>query len=254
MTKILLRADDLGFSEGVNYGILRAIENGVISDVGFMTNMDASYHAAKLVSNKHLSIGLHVNISVGSPLLKPELVPSLIGENNEFKKSSEYNTAKLDLVHLNEALLEVEAQLQMFKKLMNREPTYIDIHAVSSQGLRDAVSEIARRHDILDASIDLSQINDSKIGNLKVLYHSGSNETVNVVENLKNIIEQSYNDVPNIIVYHPGFVDQYILKNSSLTIGRTIELEALCSKEMNAIIDDVNVELISYEELVGKGE
>ena len=44
MKKIIVRADDLGFSEGVNYGIEKACRDGIIRSVGVMTNMEASEH------------------------------------------------------------------------------------------------------------------------------------------------------------------------------------------------------------------
>ena len=39
MKQILIRADDLGYSEGVNYGIAKAVNEGVVKSVGVMPNM-----------------------------------------------------------------------------------------------------------------------------------------------------------------------------------------------------------------------
>ena len=38
--KLIMRADDLGFSEAVNLGIYKAVKEGVITSVGMMTNME----------------------------------------------------------------------------------------------------------------------------------------------------------------------------------------------------------------------
>lgn len=38
--KLIMRADDLGISEGVNCGIYKAIKDGVITSVGLMPNME----------------------------------------------------------------------------------------------------------------------------------------------------------------------------------------------------------------------
>lgn len=35
--KLIMRADDLGFSEAVNLGIYKAVKEGVITSVGMMT-------------------------------------------------------------------------------------------------------------------------------------------------------------------------------------------------------------------------
>lgn len=39
MKRLLLRADDLGYSDGVNCGIAAAVQAGLIRSVGVMTNM-----------------------------------------------------------------------------------------------------------------------------------------------------------------------------------------------------------------------
>ena len=43
MKKLLVRADDLGYSESVNYGIARAVKSGIVRSVGVMTNMEWAY-------------------------------------------------------------------------------------------------------------------------------------------------------------------------------------------------------------------
>ena len=45
MKKLLLRADDLGYSEAVNYGIEKSIRQGLIRSLGVMVNMPATQHA-----------------------------------------------------------------------------------------------------------------------------------------------------------------------------------------------------------------
>ena len=49
MKKILIRADDLGYSEGVNYGIAKSVKEGIIKSVGVMSNMPTVAHGLKLL-------------------------------------------------------------------------------------------------------------------------------------------------------------------------------------------------------------
>lgn len=49
MKKILVRADDLGYSEGVNCGIAKSVKEGIIRSVGVMPNMEAVTHGLKLL-------------------------------------------------------------------------------------------------------------------------------------------------------------------------------------------------------------
>ena len=48
MKLLLLRADDLGFSEAVNCGIAKTVREGLIRNCGVMVNMDATRHAVEL--------------------------------------------------------------------------------------------------------------------------------------------------------------------------------------------------------------
>ena len=52
--KIIFRADDLGFSEAVNYGIRKAIVDGVITCTGLMPNMPVSYTHLTLPTNSRV--------------------------------------------------------------------------------------------------------------------------------------------------------------------------------------------------------
>mgnify|MGYP000169932093 CR=1 FL=1 len=68
MKYLLIRADDLGYSEGVNYGIAAAVAAGLVRSVGVMTNMPAAVHGLGLLHGHSLCLGQHTNICVGRPL------------------------------------------------------------------------------------------------------------------------------------------------------------------------------------------
>ena len=44
MKRLLIRADDLGYSEGINCGIAAAVAAVLVRSVGVMTNMPAAVH------------------------------------------------------------------------------------------------------------------------------------------------------------------------------------------------------------------
>lgn len=60
--KIIFRADDLGFSEAVNYGIRKAIVDGVITCTGLMPNMPYAAAGYALVKDTGVEVGQHTNI------------------------------------------------------------------------------------------------------------------------------------------------------------------------------------------------
>lgn len=57
MKKIMVRADDLGFSKAINYGIYETVKNGVIRNIGFMVNMPDSLHGYELVKDYDICLG-----------------------------------------------------------------------------------------------------------------------------------------------------------------------------------------------------
>ena len=57
MKKIMVRADDLGFSKAINYGIYETLKNGVIRNIGFMVNMPDSLHGYELVKDYDICLG-----------------------------------------------------------------------------------------------------------------------------------------------------------------------------------------------------
>ena len=65
MKKLLIRADDLGFSEGTNYGIAKSVKDGIIRSVGLMPNMPAAQHGFELIRDCDVCLGQHTNICVG---------------------------------------------------------------------------------------------------------------------------------------------------------------------------------------------
>ena len=83
MRKLLIRADDFGFSEGVNYGIAKTVYDGLIQNVGLMPNMEAATHGVSLLRGTKVCLGQHTNLCVGKPISDPALIPSLVEENGE---------------------------------------------------------------------------------------------------------------------------------------------------------------------------
>ena len=75
MTRILLRADDLGYSKGVNCGLAWACDNGLPMSIGLMMNLPDVRHGYGLIAEKGCCLGVHTTILAGSPLTDPSEVP-----------------------------------------------------------------------------------------------------------------------------------------------------------------------------------
>ena len=251
--KILVRSDDLGYSRGVNYGISDSIHYGLIKNVGFMVNMPASYHGLSLVKDvANLDLGLHTVICAGKPLTNPKLIPSITTTDGYFKSSKIYRSIKEDFVNLDEVVIEIEAQYRKFVELVGRKPDYFEGHAVVSDNFVRGLRYVAEKHDIpyLDFSFDGSNVSFNN-NELKPLMGSMANDSYNPVELIKSAAEYSQThdkEIP-MIIFHCGYLDDYILTHSSLTLPRTKEVEASCDTNLSRWLEKEGVQLVRYSEL-----
>lgn len=70
---VVFNADDFGFSEAVNYGILRAHKQGVVTSTSLMANMPGYDHAIQVLQETPtLHVGVHLNITCGKPVLNTQ--------------------------------------------------------------------------------------------------------------------------------------------------------------------------------------
>ena len=81
MIRILLRADDLGYSVGVNCGLAWACDNGLPMSIGLMMNLPDVRHGYGLIAGGGNCLGMHTTISAGRPLSDPADVSSLVDED-----------------------------------------------------------------------------------------------------------------------------------------------------------------------------
>lgn len=251
LKRFLIRADDLGYSKGMNYGIAEAVKNGIIQSVGLMPNMTDAYHGVKLLEDADVCYGQHTNISVGRPVTDPKRIPSITQKNGEFKSSRMYRDAALDgtdFVMLDEVILEIEAQYQQFVRLTGRQPSYLDGHAVASPNFYKGMEIVAKRHDIDYLYFSFQEPCVFCGHKLQLVMEAGMPD-YDPFETLKRgIIEGESGYIP-MMVCHPGYLDAYILRTSSLTFPRTLEVEMACSDETRRWLKEYEVQLITYDDL-----
>ena len=84
--KLLVQGDDYGFTKGVTYGILDAIDNGVLRNTGMFPNMPIAPWAAeqwKAKDRPQACLGIDFNIVSGPSTAAPKSVPSLVDDKGE---------------------------------------------------------------------------------------------------------------------------------------------------------------------------
>ena len=249
MKQILFRADDLGYSEAVNYGIEKTVKDGPVRSVGVMVNMPATEHGVKLLRPYDLAFGVHTNICVGQPLSDPEDIPSLVDEKGGFKSSATYRAAADDFVVYEEALVEVEAQYQRFLKLFGRKPDYFEGHAVASANFFRALEEVARRHALKYSGFSFGG-EPLRVGGSLVQFNMDSMlSDYDPRQTVARMRAAGDDSIVQLFVGHPGYLDDFILKHSSLLEPRTLEVAVLTDPAFLKDLADPDITLVDYRDL-----
>lgn len=249
MNKLLVRADDLGYSEAFNYGLARAVKSGIVRCVGVMPNMEWAEHGVRLLDGTDVIFTVHANICQGRPITDPKLVPSLVDENGFFKDKSLYREAKEDFVVLDEVVMEVDAQYQRLVELTGRKPFMVEAHAVPSANFNKALAIVGKKYGL--KTMDFVPGRGPKIGKfvLKFSMDSG-NPDYNPFESLKKAaLQPMEEDEACMMVLHPGFVDEYVLTTSYITTQRALEVAMAVNPEVPRWCEENGVQLITYADL-----
>jgi len=124
--KLIVNADDFGYTERVSAGILRAHHDGIVTATTFMTNAPHTDGAAKLArATPSLDVGVHLVLSYGRPLSDVARVRSLVDADGKFFRPKELLSRDVDRT---EALAEYRAQYEKARDLLERDPTHLDTH------------------------------------------------------------------------------------------------------------------------------
>lgn len=79
MKRLIVNADDFGFTRGVNAGILRAFQSGILTSATLMANGEAFDEAVEMaLANPGLGVGCHLVAVGGRPVAPPAEIASLV--------------------------------------------------------------------------------------------------------------------------------------------------------------------------------
>ncbi len=128
---LIVNADDFGLSPGVNRGIIRAHERGILTSASLMVRQPAAVAAAEYArAHPRLSVGLHFELS------------EWVFQNGEWVMK--YQVAPADDARAIAA--ELARQLEAFGRVLGRSPTHIDSHqhVHRNEAVRSLLLEAAR--------------------------------------------------------------------------------------------------------------
>ena len=179
MKNLIVNADDLGWTEGVNRGITDAHRRGLVTSTSLLANGRAFASGVTVAKvHRELGVGVHLNLSDGPPVASSHSVKSLLNSAGEFEGSPESLLLKMAKRTLRGEEIEREWDAQIQKILgAGIEPTHLDghKHVHMLPGLFEVALRLAKKHGI--GAIRISH-EDSK---LRSVLSKGKNQNTSVV-------------------------------------------------------------------------
>lgn len=252
MHKVIINADDFGYSRGINLGIIDAHRYGVLTSTTLMATTPGFEHAVSLAKeNPDLGVGVHLNLTHGYPLLKDHKT-IIDPKTGRFRHRSFYETLDFK-VDQDEVYREWDAQIQ---KVINAgiEPTHLDSHHhTHAYGMnQEVVIELARKYKlpvrniILEIPDDIPKTERFEPG----VDAAACSFQLIVKPYLDNLIEDFQKVASTEVMVHPGYLDKEVLNGSSLTKPRPYVVDFLIHSDFaQRLRNHENIALVTYRDL-----
>lgn len=287
LKRLIINADDYGWSRGITDGILHAHQAGVVTSTSLMANQPASEYAIEKLQNApNLGVGIHLNLCDGRSVLPPTQVPSLVRSDGTFFPAPQM-AARLKRLQVSPREIEKEFRAQIaWIKTKGITPTHADSHndmhrypcavrafrhAVEAEGIRCVR---APRHEhwpkngyiggphggpvyrrLLVAAY-MAWLQRVVLRNLTLpdsclVYHPRYRASLDL---LCAGWTEALANVPAgtyELGCHPGLSESGFSESDSFNARREIELQILTDPEFRRVIEVHEIELINYRQLVG---
>lgn len=240
--KLIINADDYGLSKSISDGIILGIREGYITSTSIMVNMTWTEYAIQKALEYNIDcIGLHINLTVGKPILKND---NLINNNGYFY----YNKEQIENPKLTyqDAYNEIMAQVNAISNYSDGKLKidHLDTHhhLMDNPNIKQAIVDIAQK-----LNLPIRKCNN--VQNIKCPDFLYKDFTINNVsiDSIKQMIEKYKND--NVVVElmtHPGLIDEY---TKTVTSYLNREKELLVLKESKELGLFEEIDLVSFQQL-----
>lgn len=140
---LIVNADDFGLTPGVSRGILAAHRDGIVTSTTLLVNRPLDPALVAQLGSSRLGVGLHLNLTLGPPVSRPQRVPSLVNAEGTFVRDAAAAAAR---AAVDEARIELGNQIDAFRRIMGRFPTHLDSHHHVGRyvPIRDLIFDFAR--------------------------------------------------------------------------------------------------------------
>jgi predicted glycoside hydrolase/deacetylase ChbG (UPF0249 family) len=248
---LIVNADDLGRSVGINRGIFEAHERGLVTSATLMVAFPAAaLAAAELGRRPRLGVGLHVTLTGTAPTLPPREVPSLVDAHGLLPRKPEV----MGGVDARELLAEVRNQIALFHRMTGRMPTHLDSHHHSHRlpVVLDALLEVAREHGlpIRRASEEIAAraaAADVSTTDRFVESFFGESATLEVLLGILRALGPGVTE----LMCHPGYADEELRRASGYAEARERELAVLTDPNLPVTLRELGIGLTHFGALCG---
>ncbi len=152
MRNLIVNADDLGWTEGVNRGIVEAHQKGLVTSTTLLANGRAYESAVGMAGqNPQLGIGVHLNLGDGQPVASRDEVRGLLNGAGEMDGWTEGLLLRIASrrLRMEEVEREWDAQIRKIRE-SGIAPTHLDghKHVHMLPGLFELALRLAKKHGI----------------------------------------------------------------------------------------------------------
>lgn len=241
MKQLIVNADDYGYCESVNHGIIRAYRDGIVRSTTIMANMPGFDHAIELAkANPGLRVGVHLTLSCYKPLLENQ--QTLIDERGYFIKENEN-------FDIEEVYQEFTTQIKRVLATGIKITHFDSHHHVHTQAnLRPVIERIMKEYGLpFRGGFEYDQAYEPKSS-----FDGGFYGKKATIESLKSIIASIQDGQVLDIMCHPAYVEKFLYELSSYNVNRIEELDILCSQEIKDFLVANEIELVNYEVLANR--
>ena len=240
--RLIMNADDFGYSRGVNYGIIDCYKNGIVRSATIMAGMPGFDHAVELAKeNKGLGVGVHLTLTCYKPVLENH--KTIVNEKGYFDRSL-YTKENIMNIDLEEIYKEFEAQIEKVKNA-GIEITHLDSHhhVHTIKEIKPVMERILAKYDLPVRGGLNYEIDYDKVVGFKGTFY---NKEVNI-NGFKELLKGDMEVFD--VMSHPAYLDNLVFELSSYNTKRMDELELLTSEEIKTLIKENNIDLANYRDI-----
>jgi len=252
---LVVNADDLGLTVGVNDGIFDTHDRGILTSASLMPNAPATVNAIRrLRSRPALGVGVHLTLVDGAPMHLPDRVPTLLRDDGRFYPSwKPFIVACLTgRVSMEEVEHELAGQIERVADEGIR-PTHLDAHkhvhlyppifaivARLAERFRIPVVRVPYEGTLADLPLTLWSYQDYRTATslgIRVPQFIGRPMTGSMTAGSLAAALRRLRPGHTELMVHPGYVDEALrLMPTRLLQSRSEEVALLTSPEIGEVL------------------